>query len=119
VRHLLTDADIGTLSALSERQYRPSAGLRRAIELRDVTCRFPGCRRAASGRGTDLDHTVPWPDGPTAAGNLAVLCRRHHRLKHSEGWSVCLDPDGVMTWTTPGGRRFSTSAWCYTDPRAP
>ena len=119
MRHLLTDPDCGTLTGLSERQYRPSAGLRRAIELRDVTCRFPGCRRAASGRGTDIDHTVPWPEGPTAADNLAVLCRRHHRLKHSEGWSVTLEPDGAMTWTTPSGRRFSTTAWCYSDPRAP
>jgi hypothetical protein len=67
----------------------------------------------------DLDHTVPWPQGPTDVGNLAVLCRRHHRLKHSPGWEVRLDPDGHMTWITPGGRRFSTTPWCCGDPRAP
>jgi hypothetical protein len=118
-RLLRTDADTGELVAVGERQYRPSAPLRRAIQARDVVCRFPGCRRSASASSTDLDHTVPWPTGPTAAGNLAVLCRRHHRLKHSPGWEVQLEPDGHMTWISPGGRRFYSTPWCYTDPRAP
>ncbi len=87
-----------------EKRYRPSAALDRAVRARDVTCRFPGCRRSADSAGTDLDHTIPWPEGPTSATNLAVLCRRHHRLKHTPGWNVQLDPTGVMTWTTPTGR---------------
>lgn len=118
-RVLRTDPDSGGLVSVDERQYRPSTRLRRAVEARDVVCRFPGCRRSASGRGTDLDHTVPWPAGSTDATNLAVLCRRHHRLKHSPGWRVQLDPDGVMTWTTPVGRTFRTTPWTYVDPRAP
>lgn len=118
-RLLRTDPDTGELVAVSEHQYRPSAGLRRAVEARDVVCRFPGCRRSAAGPGTDLDHTVSWPAGPTDATNLAALCRRHHRLKHSPGWKVHLEPDGLMTWVTPGGHQFSTTPWCYSDPRAP
>lgn len=94
VRRLLTDPTTGTLTDVAERGYRPSAALDRAVRARDVTCRFPGCRRAATSSGTDLDHTVPWPTGSTAASNLAVLCRHHHRLKHSAGWSVTLDPTG-------------------------
>jgi hypothetical protein len=93
--------------------YRPSVGLAREVRTRDVTCRFPGCRRSALevGSGTDLDHTVPWPAGPTAATNLAALCRRHHRLKHSPGWTVVRDVDGAMTWTGPSGRSFTSEPW--------
>ena len=102
----------------SEPQYRPSRGLDRAVRERDVTCRFPGCRRSAltSASGTDVDHTVPYPAGVTGWGNLAVLCRRHHRLKHSAGWQTELDPDGVMTWTTPTGRTYLTEPWAYLEP---
>ncbi|HEX5016075.1 MAG TPA: DUF222 domain-containing protein, partial [Actinomycetes bacterium] len=54
-------ANPGDLPA--EHSYRPSPALDSAIRARDVTCRFPGCRRSTlgTGTGTDLDHTVPWP----------------------------------------------------------
>lgn len=102
----------------SEPQYRPSVGLARAVRDRDVTCRFPGCRRSAltTASGTDLDHTVPYPVGVTDWSNLAVLCRRHHRLKHSASWQTELSSDGVMTWTTPTGRRYVTEPWAYLEP---
>lgn len=118
LRRLLADPVTGTLTDLSETRYRPSPALARAVRARDVTCRFPGCRRSAVGpaNGTDLDHTVPWPVGSTSATNLAVLCRRHHRLKHTPGWSTVLHPDGSMTWTTPTGRQFNSEPWAYLDP---
>ncbi len=118
-RRLLTDPLTGILTDVAEKRYRPSAALDRAVRARDVTCRFPGCRSTANGPGTDLDHTVPWPVGPTSAANLAVLCRRHHRLKHTAGWSVFLEPTGVMTWTTPTGRQYRTEPWRYADPYPP
>jgi hypothetical protein len=110
------DVNTAALSGGPETGYRPSAALDRAVRARDVTCRFPGCRRSADSSGTDLDHTVPWPTGQTSLSNLAVLCRRHHRLKHQAGWHVTLAPDGTMTWTTPSGRTLTTRAWQYTDP---
>jgi len=123
VRPLVVNLETGTLIArppiaASEPQYRPSRGLDRAVRERDVTCRFPGCRRSAltTASGTDLDHTVPYPAGVTDWGNLAVLCRRHHRLKHSASWQTQLSPDGVMTWTTPTGRQYVTKPWAYLDP---
>lgn len=115
-RRLLSDPATGTLSDIAEKRYRPSATLERAVRARDLTCRFPGCRRSAESSGTDLDHTVPYPTGGTAAANLAVLCRRHHRLKHEAGWQVELAPGGAMTWTTPSGRTLETRPWQYTDP---
>lgn len=118
LRRLLVDPETGTLTDLSEDRYRPSAKLARAVCARDGVCRFPGCSRSAatSGSGTDLDHTVPWPRGETSASNLAVLCRHHHRLKHSPGWEAELDPDGVMRWTTPSGESVVTYPWAYAEP---
>lgn len=105
--------DSSALRPSSEPTYRPSRVLELDVRARDVTCRFPGCVRSALGvgSGTDLDHTVPWPDGPTDPGNLAALCRRHHRLKHAAGWRAELHPDGTMTWTTPSGRTVTTEPW--------
>ena len=116
-QRLLTDPTTGALTDLSPR-YRPPTRVDRAVRSRDVTCRFPGCRRSANTprNGVDLDHTVPWPAGSTSADNLACLCRHHHRVKHSPGWAVVLNSDGAMEWTTPGGRRFTTHPWQYDDP---
>ncbi len=115
-RRMLADPDTGYLVDIAERQYRPSAALDRAVRARDRVCRFPGCSRPATRRqGTDLDHTTPWPRGQTTASNLAVLCRHHHLLKHSPGWTAQLHPDGVMEWTSPSGKTFRTEPWVYAD----
>ncbi|WP_268236853.1 HNH endonuclease signature motif containing protein [Tersicoccus solisilvae] len=67
--------------------YRLPAALRRALVVRDGTCRFPGCRRSAV--ACDVDHVSAWAEGGTTVpGNLAHLCRKHHVLKHHSGWSV-------------------------------
>jgi hypothetical protein len=118
---LAIDLETGTMlepdGRMTGSRYRPSATLDHAVRARDLTCRFPGCRRKALGQGSgvDLDHSVPWPTGPTAWSNLVVLCRHHHRLKHSVGWTSDLSPDGTLTWTTPAGRRHTTHPWHYTD----
>ena len=62
-----------------ERGYRPSSALAEFVRCRDLTCRFPGCDQPAD--VCDLDHTVPFPAGPTHASNLKLLCRYHHLLK--------------------------------------
>jgi len=59
--------------------------LRRALEARDRGCRFPGCGL----RFTDAHHMKHWADGgETKLENLVLLCAKHHRLLHEEGWSV-------------------------------
>jgi hypothetical protein len=118
ITRLITDPVSGHLLQISEQRYRPSSRLDRLVRTRDMVCRFPGCSRPATSKrsGTDLDHTVPWPQGETSAQNLAVLCRHHHRLKHSPGWSVEHSDEGVMTWTTPSGKTFVTQPWVFPDP---
>ncbi len=63
----------------AEPHYRPSAALADFIRCRDLTCRFPGCDRPAE--VSDIDHTVPYPIGPTHPSNLKLLCRAHHLVK--------------------------------------
>ena len=59
--------------------------VRRALEVRDRGCRFPGCGL----RFTDAHHINHWADGgETALTNLLLLCSHHHRLLHEEGWKI-------------------------------
>ncbi|GAB3297149.1 hypothetical protein EK0264_15745 [Epidermidibacterium keratini] len=86
----------------------PTARMRRRVQLRDRTCRFPYCTRPAVGpRGeADLDHTREHhPDGTgghTADANLACLCREHHRVRHHTAWQVKMrDGGAILIWTNP------------------
>jgi hypothetical protein len=89
-----------------EPRYAPSAGLARFVRCRDLTCRFPGCDQAAD--CCDIDHTIPYPAGPTQAANLKCLCRKHHLLKTFCGWLDRQLPDGTVMWTSPSGQSFTT-----------
>jgi hypothetical protein len=75
--------------------------LRRALHHRDHGCRFPGCGvRVAQGH-----HIRHWArGGPTTLSNLALLCRRHHRAVHEEGYHVDRTPDGALHFRRPDGR---------------
>ena len=75
--------------------------LRRALHHRDRSCRFPGC----GGRFTQGHHLRHWAQGgPTTLSNLALLCRRHHRAVHEEGYEVAREPDGALCFRRPDGR---------------
>ncbi len=67
--------------------------IRRALHHRDRGCRFPGCG-VRFGQGHHIRH---WAQGgPTTLSNLAMLCRRHHRAVHEEGYQVDRQPDGAL-----------------------
>ncbi len=108
-RRLLTHPHTGAVLALGRDTYTVPADLRAYLSLRDQTCRFPGCSRTAD--RSDLDHTHAYVDGGTTdATNLAHLCRTHHRLKHGTRWDVHqIGTDGTLVWTSPTGRRHTTS----------
>jgi hypothetical protein len=75
--------------------------LRRALHHRDRTCRFPGCH-VRFGQGHHIRH---WAEGgPTTLANLVLLCRRHHRAMHEEGYKVERQPDGELMFSRPDGR---------------
>lgn len=99
-----TGADGGYLSA----GYRPSARLTEFLQWRDLTCRWPGCDRPA--RKCDVDHTVPWPHGPTHPSNTKHYCRIHHLIKTfycgSGGWRDEQLADGTIVLTAPTGHVY-------------
>ncbi|AIY19036.1 HNH endonuclease signature motif containing protein [Pimelobacter simplex] len=81
---------------------------RQAVELRDHTCRFPYCTRAAM--RCDLDHAQPHNrGGPTCPCNLVPLCRRHHRAKTHSTWRYQVTKIGTYLWRSPSGFHFEVS----------
>ena len=75
--------------------------LRRALQHRDRNCRFPGCT-VRFGQGHHVRH---WAQGgPTKLSNLALLCRRHHRAVHEEGYQLERLSDGTLQFRRPDGR---------------
>jgi hypothetical protein len=74
--------------------------MRRALEVRDRGCRFPGCGL----RFTDAHHVVHWANGgDTSLQNLLLLCARHHRAVHEGGFRVCLDAEAKAVFFSPRG----------------
>lgn len=87
--------------------YRPTTAQDEFVRCRDLTCRVPGCDRPAI--DIDLDHSEPWPAGPTHPDNLNGKCRLHHLLKTFwDGWREQQCPDGTLTITTPTGHVYTT-----------
>ncbi|HTI78405.1 MAG TPA: HNH endonuclease signature motif containing protein, partial [Mycobacterium sp.] len=92
---------------VAEPNYRPSAALTRFVQSRDLTCSFPGCDQPAE--KCDIDHSVPYPHGPTHPSNTTLKCRIHHLLKTFCGWTDHQQPDGTIVWTSPRGRTYTTT----------
>ncbi|OBA99753.1 hypothetical protein A5662_15095 [Mycobacteriaceae bacterium 1482268.1] len=93
-----------------EPRYTPSRPTGEFVRCRDLTCRFPGCDKPAP--LCDVDHTVPYPLGPTHPSNLKCLCRFHHLLKTfwngPGGWCDRQLPNGTIIWTAPTGHTYTT-----------
>lgn len=65
----------------------PAGARRRALVARDRGCRMAGCDRPPS--WTEAHHIEHWADGGAKTlDNLVLLCRRHHRRVHEEGWRL-------------------------------
>jgi hypothetical protein len=103
-RAWLTGTD-GAVVKTSPNTYRPTASLARLIRAREPACRMPGCTTPA--QRCDLDHAVPWPQGPTTETNLGPLCQRHHTLKTHYGWNLIPE---TQIWRTPAGAQHHYAA---------
>jgi hypothetical protein len=80
-----------------------STPLRRAMEVRDVTCRFPGC--AVPARDCEAHHRVHWiDDGPTELDNIDALCKFHHHLHHLGVFDIFRGAEGELRFVTADGR---------------
>jgi 5-methylcytosine-specific restriction endonuclease McrA len=90
----------GRVSEIGARTRTIPPALRRALQERDRGCRFPGC----GVRVSEGHHVRHWAQGGrTTLSNLALLCRRHHRAVHEEGYQVERMPDGALQFRRPNG----------------
>ncbi|MBK7538200.1 MAG: DUF222 domain-containing protein [Myxococcales bacterium] len=95
------------------------AALKRALLLRDRTCRFPGCDHRLFFEGHHLQH---WADGgETNLDNLALLCS-HHRV-HERGYRITQSAAGAspskIRRAAPSSRcrrARADAAWLARDP---
>ena len=116
VRRWACDADVVpmVLGSRSEpldvgrRQRTAPDAIRRALNLRDGGCAFPGCTRPP--RRCQAHHVQEWFDlGATAVDNMCLLCRHHHQLIHHGHWTI----------TMIDGRPWFTPPWILDPDRRP
>ncbi len=116
-RRLLCDAgvvpflhdDAGKTIDVGRKTRTIPAPLRRALEARDHTCRFPGCTNR---RWLDAHHLRHWLDGgETNLLNTALLCRRHHRYLHEYGFALAVR-DGELVFFDRTGREIAATGAC-------
>lgn len=114
-KRFITEPQTGNLLDFGRESYEPPQQLKDFLIARDRTCRFPGCRRSAL--LSDLDHAESWESGGrTSAENIGALCRRHHRLKTHDGWTIESFADGSCMWRSPLGKEFFTPARSANEP---
>ena len=74
---------------------------RRALNVRDGGCRFPGCPQRLF---VDAHHVDYWENGgPTDLDNLVLLCRVHHRAIHHRGYRIEKGPRQRFRFFRPDG----------------
>jgi len=107
IRVLLNTESVPIDVGRAERVVPPST--RRALNVRDRGCAWPGCDRTSS--WTQAHHLVHWASGgPTNMSNLVLLCARHHWKVHEGGWVIARTGAGdIITlrpdpWDLPRGR---------------
>jgi len=100
-RVIMRHDDDGRVVEVGARTRTIPPAIRRALHHRDGGCRFPGCG-VRFGQGHHIRH---WAHGgPTTLSNLAILCRRHHRAVHEDGYQVERLCDGELRFRRPDGR---------------
>ena len=103
---LLQDPATGEILTVG-RTRRIPAGLKRWLQARDGTCRFPGC--SVNVTHAEIDHTTPYArGGPTDHTNLEHLCPKHHRFKTLGHWKARQPEAGTIEWNSPTGRTYTT-----------
>ena len=97
-RHIFAPGSVLIDTGRETRVVSPSQ--RKALEVRDRHCRYPGCTRPAN--WCEAHHVVHWiHDGPTNLDNLVLLCSRHHWLVHEGGWQLFMLESGEIEVLKP------------------
>ena len=88
------------------------ASIKRALDLRDTSCRVPGC---CNTRYLDAHHIQHWADGgETSLDNLVNMCRHHHRQLHQGLFNIHVEKasayeEAHMVFSTPSGKQLKAS----------
>jgi hypothetical protein len=106
---MVTDPVTGHLLDYGRTTYLP-APLRTYVMARDDDCRAPGCHSRAPSNA-QMDHAIPFPDGPSDTANAGGACLATHQLKtagylHIENSAA----DGSCDWVTAWGQRVHIPA---------
>jgi len=73
---------------------------RRALNVRDGHCRYPGCDRPPS--QCEAHHVDFYSrTGTTKLSRMILLCAHHHWRVHEGGWQLGLDADGAVVVVPP------------------
>ena len=81
------------------------AALRRALQMRDKGCGFPGCDHK---RWLDAHHIRHWArGGETSLSNTVLLCSAHHRLIHDGVVSMKVSDASEFTFHDQQGRELA------------
>ena len=100
--------EAGNVLNIGRRARTVPAAIRRALSLRDKTCRFPGCTES---HHVESHHVEHWADGgETSLDNLATLCRTHHAQLHRGCFEIRLEESSSighnpqLIFVTPSGK---------------
>lgn len=91
----------GAALGVSKRSSTVRGRLRRLVQLRDRTCRVPGCGLRARKEIHHLHHRGH--GGTNELDNLLLVCGYHHHRLHEGGWQAERLDDGTIKFTLPNG----------------
>ncbi|MDR7160618.1 DUF222 domain-containing protein [Arthrobacter sp. BE255] len=116
---VLTDPRDGAPLEIGRESYRVTKAQRLWLRLRDGKCPFPGCSNQSL--DNEADHILAWADGGTTGiSNLGQPCPKHHRLRHTTGWTPTgASIDKPPGWISPNGRHYRSEHQDWEPPQWP
>ncbi|WP_251424013.1 HNH endonuclease signature motif containing protein [Pseudarthrobacter sp. NCCP-2145] len=116
---VLVDPRDGAPLEIGRSSYRVTKAMRNWLRLRDGQCPFPGCSNPSL--DNEADHLLAWHHGGTTGiSNLGQPCPKHHRLRHTSGWTpTAATKDEPPGWTSPTGRHYKSEHQDWEPPHWP
>ncbi|PNI07399.1 endonuclease [Arthrobacter sp. AFG7.2] len=116
---VLVDPRDGAPLEIGRTSYRVTKAMRNWLRMRDGQCPFPGCSNHSL--DNEADHLLAWhKGGTTGISNLGQPCPRHHRLRHTSGWTPTpATKDEPPGWTSPTGRHYKSEHQDWEPPHWP
>jgi hypothetical protein len=116
---VLVDPRDGAPLEIGRTSYRVTKAMRNWLRMRDGKCPFPGCSN--NSLDNEADHLLAWQHGGTTGiSNLGQPCPKHHKLRHSSGWTPSpATKDEPPGWTSPSGRHYKSEHQDWEPPHWP